>query len=117
MEWDHETDHVLISTWKKCLIQYNHSLTDLRGHELEKRKTWMNDADGNKFRLIKGGRGEASGSGSGKRMKDESATKMPDQDPVTSEDTATGNMLRSVVGPEPPLPPLDNMLELSRSRQ
>lgn len=58
----------------------------------------MNDADGNKFRL----------------MKDESATKIPDQDAVTSEDTATGNMLRSMVGPEPPL---DNMLELSRSRQ
>ncbi|WZZ40849.1 hypothetical protein YC2023_037108 [Brassica napus] len=78
----------------------------VEGHELIKRKTWMNDADGNKFRLIKGGRS------SGKRMKDESATKMPDQDAVTSEDTATGNMLRSVVGPEPPLPPLDKMLEL-----
>ena len=28
----------------------------VEGHELIKRKTWMNDADGNKFRLIKGGR-------------------------------------------------------------
>lgn len=53
-------------------------LIDLRGYELEKRKIWMNDVDGNKFRLIKGGRGEVSGFGSGKCMKDEFVIKMLD---------------------------------------
>lgn len=73
------------------------------GKELMKRKTWLEQTEGNKIMLLQLERGETSGTRSGKRQKSEARA---NEEIVQSDEAEDDNnpTMRGVVGPEPPQP-------------